>query len=245
MIDYAINSIDEVVWFGTDIDIEIRKEVLLLVPHGLFTLESLLAHVNKLGNRIKNDSIKPFVLVYDKILYKFSILGRILIRYKGYIPHILDNSNVIDLMKNNENICLFPGGFVEVIGYTDKKIYIYTGTYSYWIKRCKEYGYDLRIQIVYNGTDFYKQSSLFLEARLFIAGKFKLPLILPYAIGNPKILFARQILYKHNELFDIDIRNRIEDDIMKYHNMDKLIIKDEYNYHIKDFEIIRMTRSSL
>ena len=94
---------------------------------------------------------------------------------------------------SRESIVVFPGGFIEAAGSTTAGLRLYAGTYAYWIRRCIEFDYDLRVLCVYHGAEIYQQSDFLLAQRLAIA-KRGLPGILPALPRPPPKLAVRELL---------------------------------------------------
>ena len=54
-----------------------------------------------------------------------------------------------------ESLVSIPGGFVEASAVTDTTEIMYVDKIPYYQKMCEEYGYDLRLVLIYGGSDVY------------------------------------------------------------------------------------------
>lgn len=167
-------------------------EVNLLIPHGIFCIEAgAVAH-----DFAKKHDVTDLVVFIDSIgLLTNPFLASFIKLIGCKDAYALKHQNIQNIMKDKKNIILFPGGFVEAIGCSEEQQYIFTKTYSYWIKQCKKHSYNLRIHNIYNGSDMYQGSSFMMKRRLRLASH-GVPLPMVRTTNRVKELFVRTILYK-------------------------------------------------
>jgi len=166
-------------------------QVLFVLPHGHFCVAGKRAY-SELTSTGRAPRMALFV---DSTLCALSPAMKAAARLCGCDSiYPLGDKNVRHVMGGTrESIVVFPGGFVEAAGSTTTGLCLYAGTYAYWIRRCIEYGYDLRILLIYHGAEIYSQSDAFLPLRLAVA-KRGLPGILP-ALPRPCPLAGRELLF--------------------------------------------------
>lgn len=211
-------SIDDVCWFGKYEPLK-EKEIVFLIPHGIFCLEGFISCIDKGLHH-------GYTMLIDNKLFYGSPTTILVSRAIGSRVSPLKHKTIMSLMQKGISLVLFPGGFVEVTGYNKDTYSINTSTYGYWIKQCQTYGYNLRIHFVYNQNDFYKQSSFKTELRTKIAGRYHIPLMLPYSINRPNTLFARCLYYNQDIISKESIdtmKAKIESELRKFYDLD---IKD-------------------
>ena len=209
------NIVGKVHWFGEYPPLK-GKEILFLIPHGMFCAEGMITCIDK-GIHLSHT-----MLIDNKFFYSSPttiLVGRALGPYVSPLNH----KTVISLMQNGQSAMVFPGGFVETTGYNEKTYSINTHTYGYWITQCQKYGFSIRIHFVYNQNDLYKQSSFMTHWRTQIAGKYHIPIILPYYVNKPDTMYARCLYYHSGDISkeSVDaIKSKIEMDLKTYYNED-------------------------
>ena len=158
--------------------------VQLCTPHGIVCVAGLMFAMEKLAG---------YHTLMDNLAYSSSPFVQWVGYMSGVVPDRLTNARVVQLMRQQCNIALFAGGFVELAGNTTVTEVIYTAKIPYWIKRCAQYGYQLRLTIIYEVSRFYQQPVWGTETRLAIAA-YNLPAMLAIPnIGSKPTLFVRTL----------------------------------------------------
>ena len=214
------NAVSKVHWFGEYQPLK-EKEVLLVIPHGMFCTEGFVSCIDKGLHH-------GYTMLIDNKLFYSSPTTLLVGRAIG--PHVspLNHKTIIGLMQKGRSLGAFPGGFVEAVGYNENTYSINTNTYNYWIKQCQTYGYNIRIHFIYNQNDFYKQSSFMTHWRTQIAGKYHIPLIMPYYVKKPDTMYARCLYYHSGDISkeSVDaIKSKIEVDLKACYDKDTKDIK--------------------
>ena len=214
------HAVSKVHWFGEYQPFQ-GREIVFLIPHGMFCIEGIVSCMDKGLHH-------NYTALVDKKLFYGSPPTILFMRLIGSYISPLSHKSITNLMQNGRSAILFPGGFVETIGYNEKTYSINTNTYGYWIQQCQKYGYSIRIHFIYNQNDFYKQSSFMTHWRTQIAGKYHIPLIMPYYVNKPDTMYARCLYYHSEDLskepVDV-IKSKIEVDLKTYYDEDTKIIK--------------------
>lgn len=150
----------------------------------------------------------------------------------GIIPGQLTHKNVMTVMDRKEEICIFPGDFIEVVGFTDSIECMYIGKVSYYQKMCKRKGYGLRIYMVYDGTRFYNAMSFARMMRITLAKRFNMPFAMSIpnlrALRNPPELWMRH--------FDVDLDHsldQVKQEIERIYKSDAKKIEGDHGVKIK------------
>lgn len=168
-----------------------------LLPHGLFCIggKRYCSEITCDGRHAGRD----YSFFVDDKLCALSPLMKASARLCGSAKiYPVGDKWVRHAMKNGEDTCVFPGGFVEATCTSRTCLRLYTGTYGYWIQRCIEYGRDMTFIIVYHGSDIWDQGEAFFESRLALAKK-GIPGILPtYPVRTP--LAVRELFYSPKQL---------------------------------------------
>ena len=172
-------------------------EVILVFPHGFFCTEG-----SSLASEWIHKHPGKYAIFIDRKLPLISPTSVLAARLAGfYRVDTLRHSNIQRVMpRGTESVVALPGGFVEAVGGTTNTQYIYTATVSYWLRQCKEYGYSLRIFHAYNGSAMIPQSDMLIDARLHIAQRYHIPLVLPTGFKTLDKLVVRSLLYTHQGL---------------------------------------------
>ena len=209
------NAVSKVHWFGEYQPLK-GKEIVFLIPHGMFCTEGIISCIDKGLHR-------SHTMLIDNKLFYGSPPSILVARAIGSYLSPLNHKSITNLMQYGRSAMVFPGGFVETTGYNNETYSINTHTYKYWIQQCQKYGYHLRIHFIYNQTDFYKQSSFMTYWRTQIAGKYHIPIILPYYVNKPDTMYARCLYYDNDSLAkeSVDvIKSKIEKDLKACYDED-------------------------
>ena len=215
------NIVGKVHWLGEYKPIT-DKEILLVIPHGMFCTEAIISCIDKGIHR------RDYTLLVDNKLFYGSPPTLLFTRAVGLYIYPLNHKTVLSLLQTGRSAIVLPGGFVETVGYNEKTYTINTNTYSYWIKQCQTYGYNIRIHFIYNQNDLYKQSSFMTHWRTRIAGKYHIPIIMPYYVKKPDTMYARCLYYHRDDILKESVdamKSKIEMDLKAYYKEDTKDIK--------------------
>jgi hypothetical protein len=202
-----------------------RATVYLVTPHGSFCEAGMMFFMDKLAG---------YHVLLDRFLFYMSPLARWCISMTECIAEPLTDMHVKQLMKQQHNLALFPGGFVECNGYTNDTELIYTAKIPYWLKRCAEYNYRLCITVIYEGSRFSLQPELGLDFRLALA-KFDIPCIIPI----PAILHTAKLFVRTHVISDLSITNdQLGQLLLTQYNLDKEMILKVYGMRLKQPRIV-------
>ena len=208
------------------------REIIMIIPHGSFCIEAGVVISDFLS---RFPSLKLTWLIDIKAYY--AIPSAILApRFFGvskitYMKH----RNIQKCMENNEVLLVLPGGFVEGVGGSEDTQYLYTYTYSYWLKQCQTHNYKLRLLHIYNGSSMFPQVEWNLEERMRIACRYHIPLSLFFVRSIDNFL-VREIYYnnlpENTQSIERDIVHYIEIDKERRdlltHNKTKYVIKSHF-----------------
>lgn len=230
--DWIINNAEDVIFLGDSLkERETVGHMNLLVPHGFFCMGGATVHL-KLQQLQKMYNLEE-ILFIDHILYRFSLPVKTLIEAQGIGVQPLSHKNITEHMKKgNNNLYVFPGGFVEAAGMTNDEECMYTEKYTYYQKQCRKYGYSLQMIICYNGTTFYSQPSFARDFRVTIAKK-NMPFVLPLPIMKRPKMFVRRIQIDIDKPLD-KLKQELYDQYMK----DKEFIKENHGIDVKKPHIL-------
>jgi hypothetical protein len=191
-----------------------RPEAVLMLPHGSTCLEGFLVAAqwdSSMGVPYRG------VLFVDKMLRIMVPAAHALLHLHGLTPVVLSHVHIEQTMKEQTNLMVFPGGFAEIVGGTDKEQFLNLTLVSYWLKQCRKHGYTLRIIHVYNGSDTILQSSFYAYQRFLIALRYHVPLLMPVSYNHVGRYVARCLVYTEvPETVDV-----ISADLTRYVNLDK------------------------
>jgi len=172
-----------------------RPQCLLLLPHGLFCIAG-----KRYASEVTSSGRQPGMTMFVDIkLSAFSPYALASARLCGATKlRSLGDKNVRAAMELKENICVFPGGFIEASATSRSCLRVYAGMYGYWANRCIEYGYDVQVGILYHGSDIWEQGEAFFDMRMSVAKK-GMPGVLPtFPVLTP--LAVRELHYSPRQL---------------------------------------------
>ena len=150
----------------------------------------------------------------------------------GCIACPLRDTTIKALMSRSVDILVCAGGFVEAAGYSDTTEVVYSKQYTYWMKRCRENGYRLQLQLTYEGSRFYKQSAAGRYLRIHIARQ-GIPCIIPFPTCTKPTLFVRTM--------DIDLGMSLDEVnamIVEVYDRDAEFIRREHQTIVKSIQVL-------
>jgi hypothetical protein len=190
-------------------------EVVLLMPHGFISLESIAAFKQW---TIQQNIGRSTVFV-DKKLPLLLRGAAVVFRMFEIDTDVLGHANIDQRMRTQQQtLAAMPGGFGDAVAGSKSEQIVFLGTTSYWIKQCKKHGYALRIFHTYNGSHVIEQSSFALRTRAQIASRFHFPILLPTAINKLSSLSVRCLFYPPDA---IPTAAGVREDLVRYTEIDK------------------------
>lgn len=168
-----------------------KPEIVFLLPHGYFCIAGKAAA----SGLVTAGKLRGGALFVDGTLCALSPpmkVSALLLGATNVYP--VGDQHVGTALQRKENIFIFPGGFVEAATSTDSGLRLYAGTYSYWLRRALEHGYDLRVVLCYHGAELYRQSDYAADTREGLARR-GMPAVLP-ALPESTSLVVRQLRFE-------------------------------------------------
>jgi hypothetical protein len=190
-------------------------EVVLLMPHGFISIESIAAF----KQWTVQQNIERSTLFVDKTLHLFVRGANIVFRMFEIDTDILGHTSIDQRMQTQQQtLAVIPGGFGDAVAGSKSEQIVFLGTTSYWIKQCKKHGYALRIFHTYNGSQMIEQSSFALRKRAQLAMRFHLPILLPTTSNKVSSLSVRCLFYPPDSIPTV---MGVQEDLVRYTEIDK------------------------
>lgn len=175
----VLNNIDFTWWFGKIDRIAVQEKCLICChPHNIFSI-AILFGVHFVPKSRTLIAVAPLVYHVPFIGYLATLIG--------CIP--CDKKHIANALNNNHSVILIPGGVPEIVSFEKKRLY--TERYGMFKFGCKI------LPVVVTSTHYWVPQLPMYEMRIFIANKYKIPIISPIIFGWYGTLLPKR---KHIEL---------------------------------------------